>query len=164
MAGEDFPHPAFKTMCHPIHFKEHRVPFGLQLELIQEIGPSGSGPAVALWEHDHCDGHAFEIMFCEGKDGSIEFWNVLYTDDMDGPVPELVGRSEQGLYYWLFFYLIPAQFFRSNTKEQAYHDLRAAAQAAGFQYFEDVLKFEEEVGAAENSYLLIRQQSVQIKS
>ena len=162
IARGELPHPAFQAKCQPIRFALGRDQFGLDLKTVQQVGPSGKRPAVAMWENLFGDGHSCEIMFCEHADGRNEFWNVWYADDTDGPDPELVARSEQGLYFWLFFYLIPVQYFRSATNQEAFDTLSAAAESVGFSYLDEAMKFEEEFGSAEGSRRLIRERSVSV--
>ena len=54
---------------------------------------------------------------------------------MDGPDRELVARSEEGLYFWLFFYLIAAEHFRHRTNHDAVDTLNAAAESVRLATF-----------------------------
>lgn len=162
MARNELPHPAFDTVCQPIKFNQRNEFLGVRLEEVQAIGPSGVRPAVAMWENDCFDGHAFDILYCERAGSEVEFWNVQYADDMEEPNAELVARSEQGLFFWLFFSLIPAEYFRQITHQDAFDALKAAADAVGFRYFYEVMKFEEEFGSDENARRLICERSLMI--
>ena len=137
LARGQLPHPAFKSKCEPLRTEERRNAWNIDLELIQHPEPGGKGRAVAMWEHDFGDGHAFEVMYCEQVEHGVEFWNVLHADDTESVRPELVARSEQGLYYWLFFFLIGSEFFVHG--ERAYSTLVAAANSVGFRYLKEVL-------------------------
>lgn len=149
-------------MCQPIKFDKRNEFIGARLEEMQPIGPSGIRPAVALWENDCCDGHAFDVLYCERFDDETEFWNVSYADDMDEPNSNRVARSEQGLFFWLFFFLIPAEYFRHRVNQDAFDSLTAAAESVGFRYLSDVMKFEEEFGSDENVLRLICERSLMI--
>ena len=156
------PHPAFASKCQPIRVDLRRNVFDFRLNEVQDVGPFGKRSTIAMWENDFGDGHSFEVMYCKCMSEKLEFWNVLFADDTDGPDPELVAVSEQGLYFWLFFYLIPAEYFKHRTNQDAFDALSAAAASVHFRYLSDVMKFEEEYGTDENSRTLICQRSIAI--
>jgi len=162
LARRALPHPAFASKCQPIRLDLRRKVFDLCLKEVQNVGQFGKRQAVAMWENDFGDGHSFEVMYCKCMSEKLEFWNVWYADDTDGPDPELVAVSEQGLYFWLFFYIIPIQYFQHKTNQDAFDALCAAAASVYFRYLSDVMKFEEEYGSDENSRTLIRQRSIAI--
>ena len=144
MADGELPHPAFDSKCEPLRVEERRKASGSQLDDAEARDETGGLISAALWEHDVGDGHAFEVVYCaKGQDG-LEFWNVMYADDMDGPDAERVARSEQGLFYWLFFSLIRSEFFVHG--EGAYATLAAAAKAVNFKHLVEVFRLEEEIG------------------
>ncbi|MGA2233129.1 MAG: hypothetical protein ABSH22_19680 [Tepidisphaeraceae bacterium] len=162
IAQNELPHPVFRAKCQPIRFDQRQKMFGLRLNEGQVVGPSGKRPAIALWENDFGDGHAFEVMYLERPGDQIEFWNVLYADEIDGPDYELVARSEQGLFFWLFFFLVPACYLQHRTNQGAFDALSAAAKSVHFRYLSDVIRFEEEFGSDERARMLIRQRSVRV--
>lgn len=141
----DLPHPAFEAWCEPLRYDERRG-VGLNLDRVEARDETGGHVSAALWEHDVGDGHAFEVVYCAEAQGSTEFWHVMYADDTDGPQAERVARSEQGLFYWLFFSLIGSEFFRHG--ERAYSNLVEAATSVGFEHLVDVFRLEEEIGSA----------------
>jgi hypothetical protein len=140
------PHPLFERICQPLKIQERSEVLGCDLTGIQEPGISGDGKSIALWEEDHEDGHCFDIFYAVNDDEGIEYWHVRYADDMDGPDAKRVAKSEQGLFFWLFFYLIGHAYFVAKMHETALQDLRAAAGDVGVRHLENVMTLEEEIG------------------
>jgi hypothetical protein len=87
----------------------------------------------------------FEVVYCAEVDGGLEFWHIMYADDTDGPQAERIAKSEQGLFYWLFFSLIRSEFSRHG--ERAYSNLAEAARSVGFEHLVDVFRLEEAIGS-----------------
>jgi hypothetical protein len=144
LADGDLPHPAFESRCEPIRYDERRE-FGLNLDRVEARDETSGHVSAALWEHDVGYGHAFEVVYCAEAKGGVEFWHVMYADDTDGPQPERIAKSEQGLFYWLFFSLIQSEFF--SRGERAYSNLAEAAKSVGFEHLVDVFRLEEEIGS-----------------
>jgi hypothetical protein len=145
MADADLPHPAFEAWCETLRYDERRRQAGLNLDRVVARDESGGTVSAALWEHDLGDGHAFEVVYCAKAAGGTEFWHVLYADDTDGPEAERIARSEQGLFYWLFFSLIRSEFLIHG--ERAYSTLADAAKSVGFEHLVEVFRLEEEIGS-----------------
>ncbi len=145
MADGDLPHPAFNACCEPLSIAERRRTAGMNLDGVEPRDETAGHVTAALWEHDVGDGHAFEVVYCGKNRDDIEFWHVMYADDTDEPDAERIARSEQGLFFWLFFSLIPSEFFEHG--ERAYATLVAAADAVEFNYLVDVFRVEEEIGS-----------------
>ena len=145
LARGELPHPAFEAQCESVRIEERRRTWGLNLDCVEIREETGGLASAALWEHDFGDGHAFEVVYCAGGECGFQFWHVTYADDMDGPSGELIARSEQGLFYWLFFSLIGSEF--SARGERAYISLAAAAKAVSFNHLLDVFHLEEEIGS-----------------
>jgi len=145
MADANLPHPAFESRCETLRCDERRSQDGLNLDRVEARDETGGNVSAALWEHDVGDGHAFEVVYCARPEVGTEFWHVLYADDADGPVAERVAISEQGLFYWLFFFLIESEFFIHG--ERAYSTLADAAKSVGFEHLAAVFRLEEEIGS-----------------
>ena len=145
MADGDLPHPAFAARCEPLRSNERRQAWGLDLDQAKVRDETGGRLSAALWEHDVGDGHAFEIVYCASGQRGLGFWHVLYADDTEGPDAEFVARTEQGLFYWLFFSLIGSEFCRHG--ERAYSTLAAAARSVAFDRLVEVFRLEEEIGS-----------------
>jgi hypothetical protein len=145
MVAGELPHPAFAKYCEPLQLTEPNRPVQLQLDRAVARPETGGHVSIALWEHDVGDGHAFEVMYCAKAVDGLEYWNVMYADDTEGPEADLVARSEQGLYFWLFFFTIRSEFFLHG--EEAYKTLAAAAKSVGFNHLVEVFRLEEEIGA-----------------
>jgi hypothetical protein len=145
MAGGDFPHPAFEARCEQLGIDDRRRTWGLNLDQAEVRDETGGLESAALWEHDVGDGHAFEVVYGAFGERGVEFWHVMYADDTGGPDGKLVARSEQGLFYWLFFSLIGTEFFALG--ERAYASLAAAAKAVSFDHLVEVFRLEEEIGS-----------------
>lgn len=144
LADGELPHPAFDPWCEPIRHDERRA-VRLDLDRVKARDETGGRISAALWEHDVGDGHAFEVVYCMKAEGGLEFWHVMYADDTDGPQAERIAKSEQGLFYWLFFSLIQSEFFRHG--ERAYANLAEAAKSVGFEQLVDVFRLEKEIGS-----------------
>lgn len=141
-AHAKFPHPAFEAICERLPRNEARL--GLALDQVKERAETG-GLSVALWQHDVGDGHAIEVVYCTMGAHGIEYWHVMYSDCEPAPQSQLIGRSEQGLYFWMFFFLIEPEF--SLHGERAYETLVAAAKSVGFRFLIEVFRLEEEIGS-----------------
>jgi len=145
MADGNLPHEAFQAQCEPLRVDQRRKSFGLNLDQVGALPELDGETAAALWEHDVGDGHAFEIVYCAKGPNRLHYWHVMYADDTDAPTASLVARSEQGLYFWLFFSLIPSEFHRHG--ERAYASLVSAAKAVGFTHLMEVFRLEEEIAS-----------------
>jgi hypothetical protein len=99
-------------------------------------------------------------MYCAREKSGFAFWNVMYADDTEGPDAQLVSRSEQGLYFWLFFRLIPAEFFKHG--EAAYENLAAAAKSVGFEHLIEVFRLEEQIGTDDDGPAKVAEHSLAI--
>jgi hypothetical protein len=160
MARGELPHPAFDALCEPIQSRERWQFPDLDLSETQVLREVGDRQGLALWEHDHGDGHSFEVMYCCRTGDGLEFVHVMYADDMDGPLMRAVAKSEQGLYFWLFFHLIGSEFFRHG--EGAYLTLVAAAKSVGFNFIVEVFRLEQEIGTDDQCAEKLRQKSLEI--
>jgi len=145
MAEGAVPHPAFAAQCEPLLVDERRERWGLDLDRVEVRAETGGQASAALWEHDVGDGHAFEVVYCVRSQDGLEFWRVMYADDTDGPDAQQIAKSEQGLFYWLFFSLIGSEF--SKHSERAYSTLADAAKAVAFNHLVEVFRLEEEIGS-----------------
>jgi hypothetical protein len=146
IAGGDLPHPAFAAQCEPLRDDERLRSWDLNLDNARVRDETGGRLSAALWERDVGDGHSFEVVYCAKRgQGGFEFWHVMYADDTDGPDAELIARSEQGLFYWLFFPLIESEF--SAHGEGAYSTLAAAAKAVSFEHLVEVFRLQEVIGS-----------------
>ena len=161
MADGKLPHPAFAAQCEPLRFDERWHNWGLQLERSEVRFETGGREAAALWEHDVGDGHAVEIVYCANTAKGPEYWQVMYADDMPDPESCLVARAEQGLYFWLFFFMIRSEFFLHG--ERAYSSLAAAAKAVHFHGLLEVFRLEEEIGSDDARRGELTQRSVAIR-
>lgn len=144
IADGHLPHPAFDAWCEPLCVDDRRE-IGLNLDHVEARDETGGQVSAAMWEHDVGDGHAFEVVYCAKAEGGLTFWHIIYADDTDGPQSEPIAKSEQGLLYWLFFWLIQSEFFRHG--EGAYATLAEAAKSVAFEHLVDVFRLEEEIGS-----------------
>lgn len=64
---------------------------------------------VPLWGNALGGARYFEAVYCvRPEEGQFEFWWVPHSIHNDQE-PRLVGRCEQGLYFWLFSRLLDAR-------------------------------------------------------
>lgn len=145
LADGHYPHPAFKHWCERLRYEKRRQTPNLNLDRVEAREETGNQVSAALWEYDLGDGHAFEVVYCAKANDALEFWHVAYADDTDGPEANRIARSEQGLYYWLFFSLIQSEFHKQG--ERAYSTLAEAAKSVGFEHLLDVFRLEEGIGS-----------------
>lgn len=80
--------------------------------------------------------------------------------DAEGSPSEVIARSEQGLLFWLFSYLIEDRDWHDPDKDEA--ELRSAAKAVGFRYFDEVDQFQRKFGASGNYATLLRERALSI--
>src|SRR5947209_548198 len=113
LASQRWPHPAFEFPCgHP--YRCYSVP--------GEYWPEGF---IQPWE---CTEEAVGVR--RTADG-LEFL-AWYLESPDPP--ERIARTEQGLFFWLFSYLI--EYEEWEDEAPALVRLRAAAAAVGFRYID----------------------------
>jgi hypothetical protein len=124
LASGNPPHPAFAYRCGLVY----KFP-----EIHPEERPEG---LVPLWE---C---GTAVVGCVQTPQGLEF--VRWSVEADDP-PELIARSEQGLLFWLFSYLIEDADW--EDEEAAVRRLRAAAVAVAFRYFDEVNEFQQQRGS-----------------
>jgi hypothetical protein len=161
LAGGDLPHPAFAATCEPLRVAERQAAGVDESDQVRVRPEVCRYPSVAMWEHDVGDGHAFEVVYCVSAQEGLEFWHVTYADDMPCPDSHCIARSVQGLYFWLFFYLIQSEFFGQG--EGAYNTLVAAAKTVGFKHLAEVFRLEGEVGSDyEHQGQVLRQRALAI--
>lgn len=161
-ARGDLPHSAFETLCEEIQYEKRRSSWDLRLDRVQTLHETGNRASAALWEHDVRDGHAFSVVYCSRTESAFEFWEVMYADDMPGPTSSLLARSEQGLFFWLFFFVIQSEF--SEHGEGAYSTLAAAAKSVNFKYLVEVFRLEGDIGSDDLLDEKLRERSLMITS
>ncbi len=145
LAKGELPHQAFRVMCEPIRSKRSEEIAVGPLDKSYARDETEGVESVALWERNHHDGHSFDIVYCGRTEAGFIVWNVEYADDMPGPTSTVIGVSEQGVLFWLFFFLIPSEFARYG--ERAYNTLAEAAKSVDFKHLVEVFRLEEEIGA-----------------
>jgi hypothetical protein len=118
LASERWPHRAFEFPCGHV-YRCYAVP--------DEYWPEGFIP---LWECTE------EVVGIRKTPTGSEFlaWDLESPDS-----PERLARSEQGLFLWLFSYLIEYEEWENEVA--AMERLRAAAAAVGFRYFDRIYEF-----------------------
>jgi hypothetical protein len=115
LASEQWPHPAFEFRCgHP--YRCYSVP--------DEYWPE---PFLPLWECTET------VIGCRPDAGGLVFLDWY----LESPAPpERIARTEQGLLFWLFSYLLEDEEW--DSEEAALERLRKAAVAVGFRHFESL--------------------------
>jgi hypothetical protein len=111
----------------------------------------GNDVIIALWE---C---GYNVIGCRIADKRLDFV-TLYVEDPTAIT--LIARSEQGLLFWLFSWIIEDQDWANEESTLA--RLRTAAAAVGFRSFDEVEKFEREFGNRTNYEELLRARSLQL--
>src|SRR5262245_54671506 len=123
LASERWPHPAFEFRCeHP--YRCYSVP--------DEYWPE---PFVPLWECTET------VIGCRREAGGLVFLD-WYLESLDPP--ERIARTERGLLFWLFSYLIEDEEW--DSEEAALGRLREAAASVGFLHFDHLWAFALEHG------------------
>jgi hypothetical protein len=133
LASERWPHPAFEFPCGHV-YRCYSVP--------DEYWPEG---LIPLWECTE------EVVGVRKVPGGLEFL-AWCLESADSPV--CLARSEQGLFFWLFSYLI--EYEEWEDEAAALERLRAAAAAVGFWYFDRVHEFACRYGRELNYRELVR--------
>lgn len=105
---------------------------------------------IPLWEC--CDSIVTYRATASGPEFAIE--------DAEGGPATVIGRSEQGLLFWLFSYLIEDRDWSDPSRDEA--ELRAAADAAGFRYFDEVNQFQRAFGERADYGALLRERAREI--
>lgn len=115
------------------------------------VWPMVQPEVIALWE---C---GYMVVGCRRTADAIEFVELDVEDPLN---VEVIAHSEQGLLFWLFSHMI---------EDQDWHDigltedrLRRAAESVGFQYFDDVYRFQRENGADGRYTELLRTRACEI--
>src|SRR5262249_8661189 len=118
LATQKYPHPAFEFPCEE-PYRCYSVP--------AEYWPADFTP---LWEC--CE----EVVGCRGTAEGVEFlaWDLETLGQ-----PERLARSEQGLFFWLFSYLI--EYEEWDDEAAALGRLREASAAIGFMNFDRLWAF-----------------------
>ena len=123
LASERWPHPAFEFRCgYP--YRCYAVP--------DEHWPE---PLVPLWECTET------VVGCRPEGGGLVFLD-WYLESPDPPQP--IARTEQGLLFWLFSYLVEDEEW--DGEAAALGRLRQMATAVGFRHFERLWAFAVEHG------------------
>jgi hypothetical protein len=120
---QQYPHPAFAFRCEE-PYRCYAVP--------AEFWPADFIP---LWECTET------VVGCRPTAAGMEFLD-WYLESADPP--EVIARSEQGLYFWLFSYLIEDQDW--DDELAARRELAEAATAVGFRQLAEVEAFQQEFG------------------
>ena len=112
----------FEYRCGPLHYTyEH------------DTLPNG---ITVLWE---C---TYGIVGIRSKGQGLEYveFDIETPDEI-----EIIATSEQGLFFWLFSYLIEDQDW--DDEIESLKLLRNGANTVGFSLLEEVLTFQEQYGA-----------------
>jgi hypothetical protein len=123
LASQRWPHPAFEFPCgHP--YRCYAVP--------DEYWPE---PFVPLWECTET------VVGCRRDVDGLVFLD-WYLESL--APPKRLARTEQGLLFWLFAYLVEYEEWDRETA--ALGRLREAAAVVGFRHFERLWAFVLEHG------------------
>jgi hypothetical protein len=117
--------------------------------------PAGVWPpdALPLWE---CCG---SIVGCRRAGGGLEF--IGLDVEVPGNVHRL-ARSEEGLLFWLFSYLIEDQDW--DDEPSARRAIAHAAAALGFRRLDEVDQFQQQLGGRTDYDELLRAAALEIEA
>jgi hypothetical protein len=136
LALGNHPSPVFEFRCEPV-YRYYALP--------EQYRPRG---LVPLWEC--CGG----VVCCRHSVEGLEFLEL----DVETPLElRRIARSEQGLLFWLFSYLIEDQDWEDEAATAAL--LKSAAEAVGFKHFTRVNYFQQKQGKELDYARLLRDEA-----
>jgi hypothetical protein len=117
-------HPAIPQVCRLIS---------------PDRAPRADEPAglVPLWEDAGSSPEFFETVYAKPTPGGSVFWSIIFEEGEEPDPGSLFAGSEQGLLFWLFYWLLEYQ----ERESAGAWNLPALAATLGFHYLNQVLAF-----------------------